>query len=406
MKLLPPSLQSHLDSGTTTLAWCWRITRRDGDALRLHRSRPRPRLRRHHVRGRHRLHRHRDQGAGRPRASTTWRSPAPSSRIASQRTTLRRPLRRCGRRDLARQLGRTPTERVLMRSGSLGEVRRTGTAFTAEVRGLAHYLQQPKGRLFQYGCDADLGDARCGIDLTSPVYRGEGAIVTALSARLFTANGLATFDDAGSRAASSPSPPAPTPAAPARSSATRSPTPPSASSCGSRSAIRPARRHVRRHRRLRQALRHLRRQVRQRRQLSRLPAHARQRLRRLLSPSRRYQPRGVMSKPTASNSASPAVASFARSAAPLRRRRPAGAFRAYEAHYAHMGIRCRESSRIARLESALPGRNWRAVAACVRRPCFRLPTPVLAMPTRALILFHARAWIADTRRQRQVGNTC
>ena len=63
-----------------------------------------------------------------------------------------------------------------MRSGSLGEVRRTGTAFTAEVRGLAHYLQQPKGRLFQYGCDADLGDARCGIDLSLAIYRGEGAI--------------------------------------------------------------------------------------------------------------------------------------------------------------------------------------------------------------------------------------
>lgn len=31
MKLLPPSLQSHLDSGATTLAWCWRITRRSGE---------------------------------------------------------------------------------------------------------------------------------------------------------------------------------------------------------------------------------------------------------------------------------------------------------------------------------------------------------------------------------------
>ena len=30
MKSLPPSLQSHLDSGTTTLAWCWRLTRGDG----------------------------------------------------------------------------------------------------------------------------------------------------------------------------------------------------------------------------------------------------------------------------------------------------------------------------------------------------------------------------------------
>src|SRR5438045_3400038 len=33
MKLLPPSLQSHLDTGATTLAWCWRLTRRDGTRL-------------------------------------------------------------------------------------------------------------------------------------------------------------------------------------------------------------------------------------------------------------------------------------------------------------------------------------------------------------------------------------
>ena len=30
MKSLNPALQAHLDEGTTTLAWCWRITRADG----------------------------------------------------------------------------------------------------------------------------------------------------------------------------------------------------------------------------------------------------------------------------------------------------------------------------------------------------------------------------------------
>ena len=32
MKLLPPGLAAHLASGATTLAWCWRLTRRDGTA--------------------------------------------------------------------------------------------------------------------------------------------------------------------------------------------------------------------------------------------------------------------------------------------------------------------------------------------------------------------------------------
>ena len=33
MKQLSPSLQSHLDTGATTLAWCWRVTRGDGAVL-------------------------------------------------------------------------------------------------------------------------------------------------------------------------------------------------------------------------------------------------------------------------------------------------------------------------------------------------------------------------------------
>jgi len=33
MKALPPALLSHLTEGTTTLAWCWRITRADGEVL-------------------------------------------------------------------------------------------------------------------------------------------------------------------------------------------------------------------------------------------------------------------------------------------------------------------------------------------------------------------------------------
>jgi uncharacterized phage protein (TIGR02218 family) len=33
VRALPAGLQSHLDSGATTLCWCWRITRNDGVAF-------------------------------------------------------------------------------------------------------------------------------------------------------------------------------------------------------------------------------------------------------------------------------------------------------------------------------------------------------------------------------------
>ncbi len=61
-----------------------------------------------------------------------------------------------------------PSLKVLTARGTLGEVRREGHAFTAELRGLADLLSQESGRLYTAKCGADLGDARCKIDLTQP----------------------------------------------------------------------------------------------------------------------------------------------------------------------------------------------------------------------------------------------
>ena len=71
------------------------------------------------------------------------------------------------------------SQRVLLRKGHLGEVTHGGSSFTAEVRGLSHLLNQTKGRVFQYGCDAAVGDARCKVDLDAAAFRGAGVIVTA-----------------------------------------------------------------------------------------------------------------------------------------------------------------------------------------------------------------------------------
>jgi len=84
-----------------------------------------------------------------------------------------------------------PAERVLMRKGSLGEVKRGKTGFTAEVRGLAHLLGQPVGRAYGHGCDADLGDARCKLALAA--YTASGTVANALDARRFTVSGLGAF---------------------------------------------------------------------------------------------------------------------------------------------------------------------------------------------------------------------
>ena len=87
------------------------------------------------------------------------------------------------------------SQRMLLRKGHLGEVTHGGAGFTAEVRGLSHLLNQTKGRVFQYGCDAALGDARCTVNLETASFRGTGSIVASEDNRRFTAAGLSGFAD-------------------------------------------------------------------------------------------------------------------------------------------------------------------------------------------------------------------
>jgi uncharacterized phage protein (TIGR02218 family) len=192
MKALGAALDAHLQSGATTLCWCWRLARADGVRLGFT-----------------------DHDKDLVFDGTTFEAAAgfTASDIkdgvglsvdnlevtgALSSVHLSEADLSTGRYDEARvEIFRvnwqSPDQRVLMRSGSLGEVKRTDSAFTAEVRGLAHYLQQPKGRLYQLTCDADLGDARCKINLNLPAYLGSGTIASAPSARRFTVSGLGAF---------------------------------------------------------------------------------------------------------------------------------------------------------------------------------------------------------------------
>ena len=85
------------------------------------------------------------------------------------------------------------SQRVLMRLGAVGQIRRGRMAFVAEVRSLAHVLGQTVGRTFQASCDAALGDTRCGIDLENAAFKGSGVVTELLRDRAFIATGLAAF---------------------------------------------------------------------------------------------------------------------------------------------------------------------------------------------------------------------
>lgn len=68
-------------------------------------------------------------------------------------------------------------DRLLVDAATIGEVRRSEFAFVAELRSLAHLFDQPRGDAFQRGCAADLGDARCMVDLSGAAFRSSGAVV-------------------------------------------------------------------------------------------------------------------------------------------------------------------------------------------------------------------------------------
>jgi len=90
---------------------------------------------------------------------------------------------------------RDVSERARLAVSEIGEVRRTGESFTAELRSLAHRLEAKRGRLFAQGCDAAFGDARCGMDTTDPRWRGVGTVSAAPGAFSVLASGLETYDE-------------------------------------------------------------------------------------------------------------------------------------------------------------------------------------------------------------------
>jgi hypothetical protein len=69
-----------------------------------------------------------------------------------------------------------PEHRVRIWSGRLSEVSRRGQAFSAELVSLKADLELMIGRVYSRSCDADLGDARCGVDIEDPALIASGAI--------------------------------------------------------------------------------------------------------------------------------------------------------------------------------------------------------------------------------------
>ena len=85
---------------------------------------------------------------------------------------------------------------IPLRRGTLGEVTLRTSGWEAELRGMMQSLTQQLGRLVTPACDADLGDARCKINLGVITDGTVNGSVTAVASRLqFTDSGLAQAAD-------------------------------------------------------------------------------------------------------------------------------------------------------------------------------------------------------------------
>jgi uncharacterized phage protein (TIGR02218 family) len=192
MKTLAPGLQAHLDEGTTTLAWCWRIARSDGVTFGF---------------TDHDRSLVFDGTTFEPESGFTASELRSSSDLSVDAQDAEGVLRSDritetdildGRWDNAevevwRVNWQAPSQRVLMRCGAIGQIRRGRLAFVAEVGSLARVLGPTMGRTFQATCDAQLGDARCGVDMDDPSYMAPGTVTAIARDRAFVAAGLGGF---------------------------------------------------------------------------------------------------------------------------------------------------------------------------------------------------------------------
>lgn len=197
MKTLSPDLESHLATGATTLATCWKATRGDGVILGFTDH---------------------DQDIAfdgvtyladsGPEASEASSGPglavggAEISGALNETVLSAAPLSSAdlaaglwdrARVEVWRVNWAAPAQRVLTRVGEIGEVTRADGAFRAELRSLTQALEEVRGRVYSHVCDADLGDARCGVDLDDPAYVGEGVVSAVAGERRIVAAGLDGF---------------------------------------------------------------------------------------------------------------------------------------------------------------------------------------------------------------------
>jgi uncharacterized phage protein (TIGR02218 family) len=184
MKAISSELAAHIGGEVTTLATCWRVARRDGVVLGF---------------ATHDRALVIDDVTYRGSSGFSPSAVASSNDLSVDNLDVAGALSssaiseadlRDGRYDFAAieifqvNWADLSQGRLVLATGSLGEVSIDDNRFSAEIRGLAQGLQQPAGEAYSPDCRADLGDARCKVNLAG--FTVAGAATAATSPRAFT----------------------------------------------------------------------------------------------------------------------------------------------------------------------------------------------------------------------------
>lgn len=86
-----------------------------------------------------------------------------------------------------------PEPAELIRVSAIGKITRRDGALVAELESLVRNLDRPAGRYLRRSCDAELGDARCGVGLAG--FAAAGTIVSRQGTGTFVVAGLDTYAD-------------------------------------------------------------------------------------------------------------------------------------------------------------------------------------------------------------------
>lgn len=86
-----------------------------------------------------------------------------------------------------------PERFAVIRKAAIGRIVRADGRFVAELESMAASLDRPNGRYLRRNCDARLGDARCGVDLSPAAFNGAGEVLAIAAPSTLAVGGLSGF---------------------------------------------------------------------------------------------------------------------------------------------------------------------------------------------------------------------